>query len=125
MVISLPSGSTNTRRNKSNNNAKFTTTPHQRSTVLVKHFTHQIHRKLGQTRKPIRKKLPFDVQASSIIRRGQILHAENGRNSMFIYIAMEYNKKFHRRCLRRAGSRCFFGWSSPLGSRGRIRENKA
>jgi hypothetical protein len=34
-------------------------------------------------------------------------------------------KKLHRRRLRRAGSRCFFGWPSPFGPRGRIGENKA
>jgi hypothetical protein len=34
-------------------------------------------------------------------------------------------KKLCGRCLRRTGSRCFFGWPSPFGSRGRIRENKA
>jgi hypothetical protein len=38
---------------------------------------------------------------------------------------MEYNQKLCRRRLRRAGSRCFFGRSSPFGPRGRVRENKA
>jgi hypothetical protein len=34
-------------------------------------------------------------------------------------------KKLCRRRLRRMGSRCFFGWPSLFGSRGRVRENKA
>jgi hypothetical protein len=33
-------------------------------------------------------------------------------------------KKLHRRCLRRVGSRCLFGWPSPFGSRGRVRRTK-
>jgi hypothetical protein len=37
--LSLPSSSTNTRRNQSNGDAKFAATPHWRSTVLVKHLT--------------------------------------------------------------------------------------
>jgi hypothetical protein len=39
MVIRLPISSTNTRRNKSNGDAKLAVTPHRRSTVLVKRFT--------------------------------------------------------------------------------------
>jgi hypothetical protein len=65
--------------------AKFATTPHRRSTVLVKHFTYRIHLKLGRTRKPIRKKLSFDVQAPNITRRGQILHAEK-RAKLYVHI---------------------------------------
>jgi hypothetical protein len=34
-------------------------------------------------------------------------------------------KKLCERHLRRMGSSCFFGWPSPFGSRGRVRENKA
>jgi hypothetical protein len=34
-------------------------------------------------------------------------------------------KKLCRRCLRRASIRCFFGWPSSFGPRGRIRENEA
>jgi hypothetical protein len=37
MVIRLLAGSTDTRRDKSNCNAKSTTTPHRRSTVLVEY----------------------------------------------------------------------------------------
>jgi hypothetical protein len=93
MAIKISSSSANTRRNKSDNNAKFTTPPHRRSTVLVKHPTQRIHRELGQTGKSIRKKFSFDIQMSSINRRSQILYAGKGRNSTIIYPAVEYNKK--------------------------------
>jgi hypothetical protein len=125
MAIRLSSSSANTRRNKSNSNVKFTTPPHRRSTVLGKHPTQQIHREFGQTGKSIRKKFLFDIQTSSINRRSQILYAEKGQNSTIIYLAVEYNKKLRRRHLRQADSRCFFGWPSPFGPRGRIGENKA
>jgi hypothetical protein len=48
MVVGLPASSTDTRGNKSNSHAKFTVTPHRRSTVLVKHLTQRFHRKLGE-----------------------------------------------------------------------------
>jgi hypothetical protein len=47
---------------------------------------------LGRTRKSIRKKFSFNIQASSVTRRSQILHAEEGRNPTFIHTAVEYNK---------------------------------
>jgi hypothetical protein len=125
MVIRLPSSSTNTRRNKSNGNAKFAITSHRRNTVLVKHFTQRFHRKLGRTSESIRKKFSFDIQASSVPRRSQILHAEEGRNPTFIHTVVEYNKKLRGRRLRQAGSRCFLSWPSSFGSRVRTRENKA
>jgi hypothetical protein len=125
MVVKLPTGSTNTRRNKSNDDAKLVVTPHRRNMVLVKRSTQRFHRKLGRTRESIHKKFLFDIQTTSIARRSQVLHTEEGQNSTFIHTALEYNKKLCGRCLRRAGSRCFFGWSSPFGSRGRIRENMA
>jgi hypothetical protein len=92
---------------------------------LVKHLTQRFHWKLGRTRESIRQKFLFDIQASSVPRRSQILHAEQGRNPTLIHIAMEHNKKLHRRRLRQAGNRCFLSWPSPFRSRGRIRENKA
>jgi hypothetical protein len=78
MAIRLPSSSANTWRNKRNSNAKFTTTPHRRNTVLVKHLTQRFHRELGQTRKSIRKKFSFDIQTTNVNRRSQILYAEKG-----------------------------------------------
>jgi hypothetical protein len=125
MVIGLPTSSTNTRWNKSNGDAKLAVTPHRRSTVLVKHTTQRLHRKLGRTRESIRKKFSFDIQTSNITRRSQVLHTEKKRNPTFIHTMVEHNKKLYGRRLRRAGSRGFYGWSSPFGSHGRIRENKA
>jgi hypothetical protein len=124
MVIRPPSSSTYTRRNKSNGDAKFAVTPHRRSTVLVKHLTQRFHWELGRTREPICKKFSFDIQSSSVLKRSQILHIEQGRNPMLIHTAVEHNKKFYRRHLRRADNRCFLSWPSPFGSFGRIRENK-
>jgi hypothetical protein len=80
---------------------------------------------LGRTRKLIRKKFLFNIQTTSIDRRSQILYSEKGRDSTFIYTMMEYNKKLRRRHLRRAGSRCFFGWPLLFRPRGRTGENKA
>jgi hypothetical protein len=83
----------NTQRNKSNGDAKLAVTPHRRSTVLVKHSTQRFHRKLGRTRESIHKKFSFDIQTSSVARRNQVLHTEEGQNSMFIHTVVEYNKK--------------------------------
>jgi hypothetical protein len=125
MVVRLPTCSTNTLRNKSNNDAKLAVIPHRRSTVLVKRSTQRFHRKLGRIRELIHKKFLFDIQTSSIARRSQVMHTEKGRNPTFIYTAVEHNKKLCGRRLRRAGSRCFFGWSPSFGSCGGIWENKA
>jgi hypothetical protein len=125
MAIRLPPGSANTWRNKSNINAKLTTTPYRRSTVLVRHVARRFYRKLGWIRKSIHKKFSLNVQMTGINRRSQIPCIEKGRDFTFIYTSMEYNKKLHRRRLWWASSRCFFGWPSPFGSCGRIRKNKA
>jgi hypothetical protein len=125
MVIGLFAGSTDIRRNKSNGNAKFTTTPHRRSTVLVEYPTQRIHWKLGRTRKPICKKFPFDIQAPSVTGGGQSMCAKERRNSTFLYTTMECNKKFSRRHLQRMSNRRFFGRPSSLRSRGRDRKNEA
>jgi hypothetical protein len=125
MVIRLPTSSTNTRRNKSNDDAKPVVTPHRRSTVLVKHSTQRLYWKLGGTGESIYKKFLFDIQTSSVAIRSQVMHTEEGQNSMFVHTAVEYNKKNCGRRLWWTGSRCFFGWPSPFGSRGRVRENKA
>jgi hypothetical protein len=93
VVIKLTSSSANTWRNKSNSNAKLTTIPHRRNTVLVKHLTQRFDRELGRTRKLIQKKFSFNIQTTSIDRRSQILYAEKGQDPTFIYIVMEYNKK--------------------------------
>jgi hypothetical protein len=69
MVVRLSASSTNTRRNKSNGDAKFAVTPHRRDTVLVEYSTQRFHRKLGRTREPIRKNFLLNVQMTSIIGR--------------------------------------------------------
>jgi hypothetical protein len=93
MVVRLSSGSTNTRRIKSNSDAKLAATPHRRSTVLVKHATRRFYQKLERIRKSIYKKFLLNVQTTSINRRSQILYAEKGRSITFIYTTVEYNKK--------------------------------
>jgi hypothetical protein len=125
MVIRLPASSTNTRRNESNGNAKSAVTPHRRSTVLVKYSTQRFHRELGRTREPICKKFLLNIETPSVTRRNQVMHTEERQNSALLHTAVECNKKFFRRSLRRAGNRCFFGRPSSFGPRGRVRENKA
>jgi hypothetical protein len=61
MVVILSASSTDTRRTKSNNHAKFAVTPHRRSTVLVEHPTQQFHRELGRIRESIRKKFSLNI----------------------------------------------------------------
>jgi hypothetical protein len=61
MVVRLPASITDTRRNKSNSHAKFTVTPHWRSTVLVEHPTQRFHQELGRVRKSIRKKFSLNI----------------------------------------------------------------
>jgi hypothetical protein len=114
MVIRLPTSSTNTQRNETNGDAKPAVTPHRRSAVLVKHSTQRFHWELRRTGESIHKKFLFDIQTSSVARRSQVTHIEEGRNSAFLHTTMEYNQKLCGRCLRWAGSRCFFGRPSDL-----------
>jgi hypothetical protein len=53
MALRLLAGSKNTRRNKGNNNAKFTITPHRHSQVMVEQIRKRNNRKLGGTHKAI------------------------------------------------------------------------
>jgi hypothetical protein len=80
---------------------------------------------LGRTREPIRKEFSLNIQMPSITGRNQVVHTEERRNSMLLYTTLECNQKFCRRRLRRETNRCFFGWPSSFGPRGRGRENKA
>jgi hypothetical protein len=125
MVIRLPASSTNTQRNESNGDAKSVVTPHRRSAVLVKYSTQWFHRELERTREPIHKKFLLNIQTPSVTRRNQVMRTEERWNSALLHIAVEYNQKFCRGRLRWASSRCFFGWPSPFGPHGRVRENKA
>jgi hypothetical protein len=115
VVVILYSGSTNTRRIKSNNNAKLVATPHRRNTVLVKHATRRFHWKFGRIRKSIHEKFMVNIQTTSINRRSQILYAEIGQSIAFIYRMVECNKKLSIRHLRRASNRCLCIWPSPFG----------
>jgi hypothetical protein len=56
---------------------------------LVKQSTQQFYQKLGRTGESIYKKFLFGIQTSSVNRRSQVLHAEEGRNSTFIHIAVD------------------------------------
>jgi hypothetical protein len=107
MVIRIPASSTNTRRNKSNGNAKFVVTPHWRSTVLVEYSAQRFHRDLGRTREPICKKFSLNIQTPSITGRNQVMRTEERRNSTLLYTMLECNQKFRRRRLRQESNRCF------------------
>jgi hypothetical protein len=61
MVIRLPADSANTRKNKSNGDAKSAVISHQRSTVLVKYPIQRFHWELGRARELIHKKFPFNI----------------------------------------------------------------
>jgi hypothetical protein len=61
MVVRLPASSRDIRRNKSNSYAKFTVTPHRRSTVLVEHPTQRFYQELGRVRESIRKKFLLNI----------------------------------------------------------------
>jgi hypothetical protein len=125
MVIRLPASSTNTRRNKSNGNAKFAVTPHRCNTVLVEYSTQRFYWELERTREPIRKKFSLNIQTPSVTRRNQLVHTDERRNSALLYTMLECNQKLCRRHLRQESNRCFFGWPSLFGPRGRGGANKA
>jgi hypothetical protein len=124
VVSGLFAGSADIRGNKSDCNAKFVATPHGRGMALVEYPTQWIHWKLGRTRKLIRKKLSFNIQAPNIIGGSQGMCAKERRNSTFLYTTMECNQKLSRGRLRRMSNRCFFGQTSSFRSRGRNRKNK-
>jgi hypothetical protein len=53
MAFRLPTSSKTTRRNQGNSNAKFATTPHWRSKVIVEQTTKRNNWKLGGAHKTI------------------------------------------------------------------------
>jgi hypothetical protein len=55
MAIRLSTSSANIRRNQRNSNAKFATTPHQRSKVMVEKTRERNYWKLGRPHKAIYK----------------------------------------------------------------------
>jgi hypothetical protein len=115
MVVRLSSSRQNTWGLLGNSNAKPVATPHRRITVLVKQATRRFHRKLGRARKLVHKQLPLNVYATSVNRRSEILLVEEWRGVALIYIVLEYNKKFSRKRLRRAGNRSRLDLVEELG----------
>jgi hypothetical protein len=73
MALGLFTGSKNIGRNKGNNNAKFTITPHRRSKVMVEQIRKRNNWKLGGTHKVIHKQLQVDIQTATVDRRRQSL----------------------------------------------------
>jgi hypothetical protein len=57
MVIRLSTSSANIRRNQRNSNAKFATTPHRSSKVMVEQTRERNYWKLGRPHKAIYKQL--------------------------------------------------------------------
>jgi hypothetical protein len=61
MALRLPTSSENIGRNKGNNNAKFATTPHRRSKVMVEQIRNRNNWKLGRTHKTIHEQLQVNI----------------------------------------------------------------
>jgi hypothetical protein len=125
MAIRLPASSANTRRNKSNGNAKPAVTSHRRSTVLAEYSTQRIHWELGRTREPIRKKFSLNIQTPNVTGRYQVVCTEERQNSALLHTSLECSQKFCRTRLRQESNRCLFSQPSSFEPRGRSRENKA
>jgi hypothetical protein len=64
---------------------------------LIKSITRQFHRELGRVRESIHKQFPFNIYATSINRRSEILYAEKRRGVAHIYTTLEYNKKIQQK----------------------------
>jgi hypothetical protein len=79
----------------------------------------------GELESQFAKKKLLNIQTTSVTGRNQVVHTEERRNSALLYTTLECNQKFCRRRLRRESNRCFFGWPSSFGPRGRGREKKA
>jgi hypothetical protein len=61
MAFRLPTSSKTTRRNQGNSNAKFATTSHRRSKVMVEQTRKRNKWKLGGTHKIIYEQLQVDI----------------------------------------------------------------
>jgi hypothetical protein len=61
MALRLPTSSENIRRNKGNSNAKFATTPHRRSKVMVEQIRNGNNWKLGRTHKIVHEQLQVNI----------------------------------------------------------------
>jgi hypothetical protein len=61
MAFRLPTSSKTTMRNQGNSNAKFATTPHRRSKVMIEQTRKRNNRKLGGAHKIIYEELQVDI----------------------------------------------------------------
>jgi hypothetical protein len=61
MAFRLPTSNKITGRNQGNSNAKFTTTPHRRSKVMVEQTRKRNNRKLGGAHKTIYEQLQINI----------------------------------------------------------------
>jgi hypothetical protein len=61
MALRLPTSSKITGRNQGNSNAKFATTPHRRSKVMVEQTRKINNRKLGGAHKTVYEQLQDDI----------------------------------------------------------------
>jgi hypothetical protein len=98
MAFILHISSKNIRGLKRDNNAEPAATPHQRGMVMVKQDRQENNWKLGRTHKVVHKQFQFDLQTTSIDRKGQSLHTEAQRITAVIYTTLEHYQKF---CSRR------------------------
>jgi hypothetical protein len=93
MALRLPASSTNIGRNQRNNNAKFATTPHRRSKVMVEETRERDYWKLGRPHEAIHKQLQVEIQAADINRRSQSVCATTRQNITGIHPKMESYQK--------------------------------
>jgi hypothetical protein len=61
MALRLSASSANIRRNQRNSYAKFATTPHRRSKVMVEKIRERNYWKLGRSHEAIYKQLQVDI----------------------------------------------------------------
>jgi hypothetical protein len=94
MALRLSASSTNIGRNQRNSNAKFATTPHRRSKVMVEQAKERNYWKLGRPHKAIHKQLQVNIQAAGINRRSQSMCVAMRQNIMGIHPKMESYQKF-------------------------------
>jgi hypothetical protein len=100
MALGLPVSSTNIGRNQRNNDAKFATSPHRRSKVMVKQTRKRNYRQLGRSHKTIYTQLQVNIQVTSIHRGSQSLRATTRGNAKSVYPKMESHQKLSGRSVR-------------------------
>jgi hypothetical protein len=93
VALRLSTSSANIGINLRNSNAKFATTPHRRSKVMVKQTRERNYWKLGRSHEAIHKQLQVDIQDAGIDRRSQSVCATTRQNLKGINPKMESYKK--------------------------------